>query len=136
MENHERTSRMEEFNCNTCDFQDNKRKGLKDHLEAAPGHKPCPKEYECRDCKKVFNSYYNLMNHTSVEHPTKKACRYFKEGKCNFLDEDCWYSHERTSSVKVTPDEEEDFQMGTKNLPPDMKVLINQIMKIALKKKN
>ena len=131
---------MEEFNCNTCDFQDNTRKGLKEHLEAAPGHKPCPKDYECRDCREVFNSYYNLMNHRSVEHPTQKPCRYFKEGTCNFSAEDCWYSHVKKTSKKNTPEDvpedTEDFQMDTKNLPPDMKVLIGQILKIASRKQN
>ena len=49
---HERSARLEEFNCNSCDFPNTKRKALKDHLEAAPGHKPSQKDYECRNCKK------------------------------------------------------------------------------------
>ena len=35
-----------------------------------------------------------------------------------------------------TTKEAEDFQMVTKNLPPDMMVLINQIIKIASTKKD
>lgn len=132
---HERNARLEEFNCDSCDFQNTKRKILKDHLEAAPGHKPSQKDYECRNCKKIFNSYYNLMNHRSAEHPAQKMCRYFKLGTCGFKAEDCWYSHEKTSSEtenqEKTFNEKEDFQAVTKNLPPDMMVLIKQIIKIA-----
>ena len=101
IEMHERKSKMEEFNCETCPFQNTKRKALKEHLEVSPGHKPCPKEYECRDCKEIYNSYFNLMNHRSAKHPTDKMCRYFKEGTCNYEDEECWYSHVKTSQKGV-----------------------------------
>ena len=140
IEIHEVKSRMEEFNCDTCDFQNTKRKALKDHLEASPGHKPSQKNYECKDCKEVFRSYYNLMNHRSSEHPTTKACRYFKQGTCNFSAEDCWYAHAKTSSskdiTKEAPGVNEDFQMIPKNLPPDMNMLINQLINVVSKNQN
>ena len=138
MEIHERKSKMEDFNCDTCPFQNTKRKALKEHLEVSPGHKPCSKEYECRDCKERYNSYFNLMNHRSTKHPTNKMCRYFKEGKCNYEDDKCWYSHVKASHKTVNKevsDKNEDFQERTKNLPPDLNVLINQIIKIATEKK-
>ena len=40
MEIHETKARLEEFNCETCDFQYTKRQALKKHLEESPGHKP------------------------------------------------------------------------------------------------
>lgn len=46
IEIHEKKARLEEFNCETCDFQNTKRQALKKHLEESPGHKPSPKEYE------------------------------------------------------------------------------------------
>ena len=80
------------------------------------------------------------MKHRAAEHPTKKACRYFKVGTCSFQAEDCWYSHEEKLPENENPneitEEAQDFRMETKNLPPDMKMLINQIIKIASKTKN
>ena len=137
MEIHEKKARLEEFNCETCDFQNTKRQALKKHLEESPGHKPSPKEYECRNCKLIFHSYYNMMNHRSLEHPTKKMCRYFKAGTCNHSDEECWYSHEKTPSTKkMNKNKAEDFQEKTKNLPPDMNMLIHQLIKIVSETKN
>ena len=80
LENHEQISKKEEFNCETCDFQDTLIKALRKHLEISSGHKPSDKLYECKKCKIILNSYYLLMNHRKKEHPTDKVCRYLREG--------------------------------------------------------
>lgn len=139
LETHVQESKKEDFNCDTCDFQDKSRKALKTHLEKSPGHKPSQKSYECRNCNETFNSYYNLMTHRKVTHPTKKTCRYYNEGKCSFSADVCWYSHETHENKEENEHEErnetQDFQEKTKNLPPDMKVLINQLIKMSQGKK-
>ena len=140
MKIHNKKARLEEFNCDTCDFQDNKRNALKKHLDVSPGHKPSSKDYECRNCKMIFSSYFNLMNHRSVAHPSNMKCRYFKVGKCNFSSEECWYSHEKTAPQKdasnANEKEMEDFQIRAKTLPPDMNILINQLLKMASEKQS
>ena len=137
MEIHEQKSRREEFNCDTCDFQNTKRNALKNHLERSPGHKPCSKTYECRNCKTVFSSYYHLMTHKNNEHPTNKTCRYFKDGKCHFSASECWYKHDKIpEGERIKVNENMDFQAATKNLPPDMRMLIDQIIKISSKTMN
>ena len=134
MEIHEKKARLEEFNCETCDFQDTNRKALRNHLEMSPGHKASPKDYECRNCKVIFTSYFSLMKHRSIEHPSNMKCRYFKAGTCNFSGEECWYSHEKITQQKVasnvTEKENEDFQIGSMN------ILINQLLKMASGKRS
>ena len=80
------------------------------------------------------------MNHRNIEHPTNKMCRYFKEGKCNFSYDECLYSHEKTSPKKgpynAAEREPTDFQIEAKTLPPDMNLLINQLLKMASKTQN
>ena len=39
------------------------------------------------------------MNHRKEGHPSKKKCRYFAKGECNFSAEECWYIHGDTSNV-------------------------------------
>ena len=135
IENHDKASRKEEFNCDTCDFQDTSRKALRNHLERSSGHKPSDKSHECKNCKIVLNSYYLLMNHRKKEHPTDKVCRYFRDGKCNFHASECWYSHEEKPHKNTSPtqvnNEYQDFQKASKNLPPDMKKMIDQLIKIS-----
>ena len=77
------------------------------------------------------------MNHRKREHPTDKVFRYFKEGKCSFSDSECWYAHEKTpQGGKTKPSESEDFLAATRNLPPDMKKIIDQIIIMASKTMN
>ena len=80
------------------------------------------------------------MNHRKNEHPSDKPCRYFKEGKCNFTASECWYAHAVKPQGLKNPscenESNEGFQMTSKNLPPDMKKLIDQLIKMSSKTMN
>ena len=77
------------------------------------------------------------MNHRKKEHPSDKLCRYFKDGKCSFSASECWYAHGNQAQAKVFPNAENaDFREATKNLPPDMKQVIDQLIKISAKALN
>ena len=67
------------------------------------------------------------MTHKNNEHPTNKTCRYFKDGKCHFSASECWYKHDKIpEGERIKVNENMDFQAATKNLPPDMRMLIDQ----------
>ena len=81
-----------QYNCDDCAFQGENRVELKKHLQRT---KHCPSDLRevCYTCKEEFQSYWHLMNHRKKEHPSNKICRYFKDGCCEFTDEECWYRH-------------------------------------------
>ena len=84
-----------DFACDTCLFQSNKMKLLKNHLLNSPGHssgqvrgKPAIK---CKFCEERFIDTKLLVRHKNKNHKTYKICDYFKEGKCKRSP--CRYSH-------------------------------------------
>ena len=54
-------------------------------------------------CKKVFDDYYNLMDHRKTSHPSNKKCRYFPTN-CKFGSK-CWYVHEDMIEVDTLQSE-------------------------------
>ena len=79
------------------------------------------------------------MNHRSLEHPTTQICRYFKAGTCNHSADECWYSHEKTSFKiyqTILKRKLRIFRKEQKTLPPDMNLLVNQLLKIVSEIKN
>ena len=55
---------------------------------------------QCYTCKKVFDGYYNLMDHRKASHPSNKKCRYYPTN-CKF-GSNCWYVHEEVMEVDTT----------------------------------
>ena len=56
---------------------------------------PIDNTIECRNCGEEFSSKWNLMTHRKSKHVhTVAICRNKLEGKCDFSDELCWWSHD------------------------------------------
>ena len=55
-----------------------------------------------KNCGKSFETYNELMDHRRDEHNSGNViCRYFKEGSCQFMDDDkggCWYLHKKSKA--------------------------------------
>ena len=92
VEHEEHRNKNLEFNCDDCPYQGSSRSELRKHVKIT---KHCPSSYieTCYTCKNEFPTYWDLMNHRKKEHPSKRVCRYFKEGTCIFEDEECWWNH-------------------------------------------
>ena len=89
MENKKQTK---QFNCEDCSFQGTTSLELKKHTKITY-HNPSPYTEQCHTCSKEFKSYKEMMDHRKIEHPSKRLCRYFKEGTCIFENEKCWWRH-------------------------------------------
>ena len=100
LERHIKSSHKEEeiiketrqYNCEDCSFQGENGLELKKHIQRT---KHCPSDYseKCYTCEKEFSSYWHLMNHRKMEHPSNKKCRYYQTEACRFDSETCWYIH-------------------------------------------
>ena len=97
---HSHQNLAKQYNCEDCAFQGENRIELKRHLQRTK-HCPSDLKEECYTCKMEFASYWHLMNHRKIEHPSTKMCRYFKKGCCEFSDEECWYSHVEAHQFKA-----------------------------------
>ena len=55
-----------------------------------------------KTCGKFFETYNELMDHRRDEHNSGNVtCRYFKQGTCQFMDDDnggCWYLHTKVKA--------------------------------------
>ena len=85
-------SSPKQYNCNDCAFQGENGIELKRHIKRTK-HTPSDTQETCYTCKKVFTSYFKLMNHRKSEHPSNRTCRFFLDGECIFDADDCWYRH-------------------------------------------
>ena len=85
-------SKVKQYNCKDCPFQGENGLELKRHVMRTK-HTPSEYKEQCYTCKKEFESYFHLMNHRKVEHPSNKVCRYFRKKVCIFEAGECWYSH-------------------------------------------
>ena len=65
-----------QYNCKTCEVQGDNSLVLKQHIQRTE-HVPNEHDEKCYTCKKVFQGYFQLMNHRKLEHPSTKQCRYF-----------------------------------------------------------
>ena len=81
-----------QYNCKDCPFQGENGLELKRHIQRTK-HTPCDHPEHCYTCKKEFASYWHLMNHRKIEHPSNNICRYFLKQECDFDSETCWYLH-------------------------------------------
>ena len=96
-------SSVEEFKCQKCDFQGSSNYSLKKHLKSEHMQR-CEKEkiqYSCHKCGKQCESYGKLMIHMKEEHVSlTKACSFFREGKCVFEKDICWFKHEQLETTQ------------------------------------
>ena len=57
---------------------------------------------ECNFCAKKFETKKELMVHKKKEHREKvKVCWNYSSGKCEFVENDCWFLHTNTLNVKL-----------------------------------
>ena len=91
--------KSKQYNCEDCPFQGENGLELKRHISRTQ-HTPSDYVEECYTCKKEFNSYFLLMNHRKLEHPSTKTCRFFLKKACIFVADECWYKHQSTTEVK------------------------------------
>ena len=84
-----------DFSCDTCLFQTNRMRLLRNHLLSAPGHSSGQvhgkSAIKCKFCEEKFIDKNELVNHKNMKHKTYKPCEYHKEGKCKRSP--CRYSH-------------------------------------------
>ena len=84
-----------DFSCDTCLFQSNRLKLLKNHILNSPGHSSGQvrgkSALKCNLCDKKFIDKKELINHKNIHHTTYKPCVYFKDGKCK--SNPCRFSH-------------------------------------------
>ena len=87
----------EQFNCNSCDFQSDKKETLDKHKKT---HQPkaTSEEFKCRNCEEKFTSFNQLMKHRKLCSP--RVC---KNGSNCTRGRDCWYVHpdETTDQMEV-----------------------------------
>ena len=105
-----------QFNCDDCDFQGTSKGILTKHVNGK--HRTRDNRMEgalgCNMCHEEFSDKWNLMNHKRDKHEKAEVCRYYKENKCKFSTENCWFKHElvdKSVEVKKSP------QNGTFCLP-------------------
>ena len=85
------------FNCNQCDFQCSTRMILTKHTNLKHRTEEDQEEgtLRCTECDEQFSDAWNLSNHIRDNHTKKISCKFFKEGRCKFLDNQCWNIHEK-----------------------------------------
>ena len=86
-----------QFNCSECFYQGTKQVELNKHMNLK--HKKGftnAGTINCRNCDEGFSSKWNLMNHRKSKHLESVAhCRNYKEGKCSYSDDMCWWNHDK-----------------------------------------
>ena len=84
------------FNCNECLHTANCEKALRWHIFQThnKGNPEITMNYSCNNCHQKFHQKKDLMFHVKREHTEGLAiCKFFKEGKCNFSSQTCWFLH-------------------------------------------
>ena len=73
---------------------------LKTHIEESHTER-VDASFSCSMCGDVFNSKWYFKNHIRDHHSqAKEICRHFKQGRCNFSEDECWSSHQETTNTK------------------------------------
>ena len=101
---HDTSRDSKQWNCNDCGFQSTTSTPLMNHCKDQ-GHQPSKtvqdgrgKLITCNNCQKDFTSFWNLMNHRKLEHPSNRKCRDFVKGECQRGDL-CWYVHDNVMEL-------------------------------------
>ena len=95
-EEHKQSDKSRQFNCQDCSFQASTSLELRKHMKRTQ-HEASEYSEVCHNCNETFASYFLLMDHRKMLHPSKKLCRYFQKGECLFESDTCWYKHELQS---------------------------------------
>jgi hypothetical protein len=88
-------------------------------------------QIHCFICNKVFTSKPLMMTHRKKHHPDIiRPCTQYQNNECRFLNESCWFKHEKESQDRSVPntrpkeddkmETESDFQKASKNLEPPL----------------
>ena len=84
------------------------------HSQQTPGSVNLNVKFECKYCKKTFESKSDLMRHLKTKHPQIKLnCREFARGSCKFSEQECWYRHTKDVNVAV---DVEDVNVAVENV--------------------
>ena len=94
-----RDNENRQFNCEDCFFQGEARIDLRRHIKNTH-HTPSDYVEMCYKCGKDFTSYYLLMNHRNIEHPTNRICRYYLKQECLWGDDECWWRHKSKPEIE------------------------------------
>jgi hypothetical protein len=88
-------SKEKEYNCYECDFQGARELELNKHVNMKHRKSGNLKDIiKCYHCDNQFSTKWNLMSHRKSVHSDIVAiCKNYKEGKCQYADEMCWWSH-------------------------------------------
>ena len=92
-------------------------------------------EFECKFCKKVFESKSEFMKHRKAKHPqVVKQCRDSASGSCRFSDEECWYIHYQITDSISDKAPTSNFHQDLNRQPPDqdlMQRIISMLEKVS-----
>ena len=115
---HDASRDSKQWNCNDCGFESTTSTPLMNHCKKQ-GHQPSKTVQDgrgnlitCNNCQQDFTSFWNLMNHRKLEHPSNRKCRDFAIGAC-LRGDLCWYVHENVMELssqnsQVVPHQGED----------------------------
>ena len=96
-------SSIEKFTCQKCSFQGSSNHFLRKHLNSE--HRELSEtakiNYSCHKCGNQCENYGKLMAHMKKEHVSlTKVCSFFREGKCIFKEDNCWFKHEELETTQ------------------------------------
>ena len=91
----------EMMRCNECEYPAEDIYDLGEHMYEIHTLESLDSTIVCHHCGFKLKTKKELMVHRKELHKEKVGpCRYFLEGKCEFSDADCWFSHEKNNSGK------------------------------------
>ena len=105
-------------NCNFCTQKFNTDNELEEHKQRHKTFKPCRNIPDCKfginclfnhnnynknkslcyECGNEFNTFNELMFHRKNKH-TMRACENFKQNRCRFSSERCWFNHNNSKTI-------------------------------------
>ena len=101
---HDTSRDSKQWNCYDCGFESTTSTSLMNHCKKQ-GHQPSKtvqdgrgKLITCNNCQQDFTSFWNLMNHRKLMHPSNRKCRDFVKGECQRGDL-CWYVHDNVMEL-------------------------------------
>ena len=106
--NHIKIKYTLQFKCQICDFQGSSQIILTKHTNLK--HRTLDAQengtLKCSHCNEQFSSKWNLNNHMRDNHTKTEVCIWFKNGKCQFPESDCWNIHEASESKETHVNED------------------------------
>ena len=89
------TEDLERLWCIECEYPAEDHYDLGEHMYEVHAEENPEYTISCHYCGNCFKSKDDLMIHNKKNHSEKiQPCRNFLEGKCDFSDINCWFSHD------------------------------------------